>query len=89
MQIETLHTATISVMGMVCGGCVDIVTRALVAVDGVHDVQVSLALGDAVVQYDEQFTSPDKLKAAVATAGYGVVDENNSLWPEARGCSCK
>lgn len=59
---------------MTCGACTSAVTRALVAVDGVHDVQVSLPKNEAVVQYDEQFTSSDKLKLAVQTAGYGIAD---------------
>ena len=79
-----MQTEILNIAGMTCGGCVSTVTRALVAVDGVHDVQVSLpkneALGQdivqataqATVQYDEIFTSPDKLKQAVEAAGYGV-----------------
>ena len=71
MQTEILNIAS-----MTCGGCASTVTRALVAVDGVHDVQVSLpeneALAQAIVQFDEIFTSPDKLKQAVEAAGYGV-----------------
>lgn len=59
---------------MTCSACTDAVTRALVAVDGVHDVQVSLPKNEALVQYDEQFTSSDKLKLAVQTAGYAIAD---------------
>jgi len=33
---------------------------------------VSLAAGEATVQYDERLTSPDRLKSAVKGAGYGV-----------------
>ena len=77
MQIETLHNATLQVDEMISRGCRDMVTRALVAVDGVHDVQVSLATGEAVVQYDEQFTSPDKLILAVQQAGYSVAEESS------------
>ena len=64
---------------MTCGGCTSSVTRALVAIDGVHDVKVTLSAGkiasevsvsevsisEVNVQYDEQFTSPDQLKLAV------------------------
>ena len=67
MQTEILNIAS-----MTCGGCASTVTRALVAVDGVHDVQVSLSEKKSVVQFDEIFTSPDKLKQAVEAAGYGV-----------------
>lgn len=93
MQIETLHTETLLIKGMRCGGCTSIITRALVAIDGVHDVKVTLSKdltpSIATVQYDEQFTSPDKLKAAVEEAGYGVVDENALEKPQAKGCCCE
>ena len=93
MQIETLHTETLQVKGMRCGGCTSIITRALVAIDGVHDVKVTLSKdlkpSIVVVQYDEQFTSPDKLKAAVKEAGYVVEDGSASAKPEAKGCCCK
>ena len=71
-----MQTEILNIAGMTCGGCASTVTRALVAVDGVHDVQVSLpeneALAQAIIQFDEIFTSPDKLKQAVEAAGYGV-----------------
>jgi copper chaperone len=67
MQTELLH-----VTGMTCGGCTSKVTHALNVIPGVGDVKVSLADGDATVQYDEHLTSPDQLKSAVKDAGYGV-----------------
>ena len=77
-----MQTEILNITGMTCGGCSSTVTRALVAVDGVHDVQVSLPKNEApvqaIVQYDEIFTSPDKLKQAVETAGYGVSETNET-----------
>ena len=70
-----MKTETLKITGMTCGGCTSAVTRVLVGVDGVHDVQVSLPKGEAVVQYDEQFTSPDKLMLVVQAAGYGVAEK--------------
>ncbi len=35
---------------------------------------VTLASGKAKVDFDEKITSPDKLKLAVAAAGYGVAE---------------
>jgi copper chaperone len=66
-----MQTEIIKVSGMTCGGCIEIVTRALVAVDGVHNVNVSLANGEAKVDFDENMTSIDKLELAIAQAGYG------------------
>ena len=67
-----MQTEQIKVSGMTCGGCSNNVTRALKALPGVGDVNVSLTAGEATVQYDERKTSPDQLKAAVKGAGYGV-----------------
>lgn len=74
MQLETLHRVILYVTGMSCDVCTSNVTRALVAIDGVHDVQVSLSSGEVVVQFDQQFTSSDKLKLAVEDAGYEVIE---------------
>ena len=85
MQIQT-----IKVTGMTCGGCTSAVTRALVAVDGVHNVDVSLANSEAKVDFDENMTSLDTLKLAVVEAGYGIA-ENNGDAPKTAGksgCCC-
>jgi copper chaperone len=39
----------LKVAGMKCGGCVDSVTKALEAVDGVESAEVSLERAEAVV----------------------------------------
>ena len=70
-----MQTETIKVTGMTCGGCTSAVTRALVAVDGVHNVNVSLAGGEVKVDFDEKLTSTEFLVAAVTDAGYGVNED--------------
>ena len=85
-----MQTEILKVTGMTCGGCVDVVTRALVAVDGVHNVNVSLANGEAKVDFDENMTSIDALELAIKKAGYGVA-EINSDTPKTEGksgCCC-
>ncbi len=67
-----MQTQHMNVTGMTCGGCVTSVTRALKAVAGVGEVDVSLSGAEATVQYDEKLTSPGKLNAAIEGAGYGV-----------------
>jgi copper chaperone len=81
-----MQTEIIKVTGMTCGGCVDIVTRALVAVDGVHNVNVSLANGEAKVDFDENMTSIEKLNIAVEETGYGLVEINGEA-PKIEGKS--
>ena len=85
-----MQTETLKVTGMTCGGCVDVVTRALVAVDGVHNVNVSMANGEAKVDFDENMTSIDTLEIAVEKAGYGVAEMNDDA-PKTEGksgCCC-
>ena len=83
-----MQTKQMKVTGMTCGGCVGNVTNALKAISGVSDVSVSLAAGQATVQYDERQTSPDQLKSAVKGAGYGVGTASSGQKPQTKGGCC-
>lgn len=83
-----MHTETLKVTGMTCGGCTSTVTNALQAVPGVGEVKVSLSAGEAAVQYDERLTSPEQLKSAVKSAGYGVDAVGTNQKPPGKGCCC-
>ena len=64
--------ATVKIKGMSCNHCVMAVTRALNEIDGVKDVKVDLAKGEAT--YDEvKPVDMDVVKAQIAKAGYEVV----------------
>ncbi len=67
-----MKTHLFTVTGMTCGGCVNSLTRALKAVNGVHEVQVTLASGETAVQYDEHTASLEQIKAAILDAGFGM-----------------
>lgn len=67
-----MQTEHLKIAGMSCGSCTSKVTHALQAVTGVSEVNVSLAAGDATVEYDEHLASLEQLKAAVQGAGYSV-----------------
>lgn len=62
---------TLRVKGMTCEGCVRSVTRALSAVEGVSQVDVSLEKGEAVVTHADA-TPASALREAVEEAGYDV-----------------
>jgi len=83
-----MRTEQLTVTGMTCGGCVTKVTRALKATTGVGDVKVSLASGEATVQYDESLVSPVQLKSAVKGAGYGVNGANAASDQQSKGGCC-
>lgn len=83
-----MQTEHMNVTGMTCGGCTSSVTRALKAIAGVGDVEVSLSTGEATVQYDEQRTSPGQLKSAVEGAGYGVDATKSAQNSQDKGGCC-
>ncbi|OSN05375.1 copper-binding protein [Lonsdalea britannica] len=66
------HT-TLTVSGMVCGGCVSKVTQALQSLEGVSQVNVALESGLVDVEYAETGTAnPDAFRSAVEEMGFDV-----------------
>ena len=65
---------TFPVTGMTCASCVRRIEKALGRVDGVRDASVNLATEKATVVYDPHVASPERMRAAVEKAGYGVRD---------------
>lgn len=63
---------TLNVSGMTCGHCEKAVHDALLAVDGVSKVVVSLETGLVEVSYDETKVTIAQLKEAVEDQGYDV-----------------
>ena len=64
-------TATYTVAGMTCNGCVNKVTNAVTEVPGVDDVDVDVATGTLEVIGD---ADEGAVRAAVAKVGYQIVD---------------
>jgi copper chaperone len=62
-------TATYTVVGMTCNGCVNKVTNAVTGIDGVVDVDVDVADGTLEVTGDVDDAA---IRAAVNQAGYQV-----------------
>ncbi len=63
---------TIKIKGMSCNHCVMAVTRALNEIEGIKNVKVDLAKGEA--DFDEAKTSDmDLVRKAIKKAGYEVV----------------
>lgn len=83
-----MQTEHINVSGMTCGGCTGTVTRALQAIPGVIEVNVSLSPGQATVKYDERVATPGQLKSAVTSAGYGVGSPDAAGARTAKGGCC-
>ena len=64
---------TLKVEGMMCGHCEMHVKKALEALDGVTNAEVSHKTGTAVITLAKE-VSNDVLKQAVAEQGYEVTD---------------
>jgi Cu+-exporting ATPase len=57
---------------MTCASCVRRIEKALDRVEGVRQANVNLATEKAHVVYDPHVASPERMRAAVEKAGYGV-----------------
>jgi len=62
----------LKIEGMVCGNCVKHVSKALMEIEGVSDVNVQLEAKTALVQM-RHAVSEDRLKTAVEDAGYQLI----------------
>lgn len=63
----------LQVEGMSCNHCVEAVTKALKAVQGVDSVDVSLTEKKVSIGYEDASVTPDQLKEAIEDQGYDVV----------------
>ena len=80
----------LNITGMTCDGCTSNVAHALKAVNGVHDVVVSLNDHEASVRYDEHIATHEQLTSAVQSAGYGLGtgSGNSTQKPQGKGGCC-
>jgi copper chaperone CopZ len=62
--------ALIRIEGMHCHKCERAIQKALVALDGVHEVEVDFASGQASVLFDRERAGVKQLMDAVNQAGY-------------------
>ncbi len=67
-----MQTEILRVTGMSSAACADTIAKALDAIDGVDDFNISLAGGSVTVRYDEHRTSSKQFQAALMEAGYGI-----------------
>ena len=64
---------TLNVEGMSCSHCVNAVTKAVTALDGVSEVKVDLAEKTVTVDYTADEVSLESIKEAIEDEGYDVV----------------
>lgn len=68
----TTATAKFKVSGMTCAACEPTVRLALERVSGVRRAEVSYNRGAAIVEYDPQTVTIERLRAAIDATGYKV-----------------
>lgn len=69
---EARAAIRVAITGMTCAGCVPHVEATLAAVEGVAAWEVVYERAEAVVRYDPERTTPEAIRQAVVSAGYGA-----------------
>ncbi len=64
--------ATVKIQGMRCGHCAGSVTKALSDIDGITNVQIDLAKGEATYTPTKE-VAMETIKKAIAAIGFEVV----------------
>ena len=65
-----MQTLKFDVHGMTCGACTWSVQHALIKIDGVSHVDVSLRTGSATLEADTMRVTPGQIEAAIGSLGY-------------------
>jgi mercuric transport protein len=65
-----MEQVALAITGMTCGHCVAAVKKAIAAVPGVGEVEVTLSPARAVVSFDPSGTTVEMLTKATAEEGY-------------------
>ncbi|KHF40423.1 copper chaperone CopZ [Halalkalibacter okhensis] len=68
-----MEKATIQVKGMSCNHCVSAVEGSVAKLDGVRSVEVNLAEGTVVVDFEANSVSLHSIKEEIEDQGYDVV----------------
>lgn len=68
-----MKNVTLNVEGMSCSHCVNAVTKAVTALEGVAGVNVDLAAKTVTVDFNEAEVSLDSIKEAIEDEGYDVL----------------
>ncbi len=80
-----MKTKKLKIKGITCGAAANTVGHALNAVKGVQHVNVSLAAGEATVEFNEQLISDKQLKLEEQLAGYSIDNSDTSHAPRDKG----
>lgn len=77
LQEAAVNKIEFQIKGMTCSGCEGHVKHAVNQLEGVIEASASYKDGKAVISYDASKTSPEKIKEAINSTGYKVVEPKN------------
>lgn len=83
-QDDDCWDSHVVIQGMHCAACAFTVEEALMAVPGVHSVEVNAATHRAKVVWSAQRAKPSQWMAAIAKAGYGALPAADNTLRQAR-----
>ena len=70
-----MEKKTIAILGMMCAGCSARVEQKLNSLDGIETAAVNLPARTALVEYDPQRISLERMKDELGKIGYDMVIE--------------
>ncbi|MCZ7399401.1 MAG: copper ion binding protein, partial [Candidatus Methanoperedens sp.] len=73
-----MEDVVIKIKGMMCGHCEKTVTEAAMSVKGVTKASSNFKKGEAKVSFDTNVTDLETIKTAIASSGYGVIDDGEA-----------
>lgn len=79
---------TFAIEGMTCSSCVQTVETTMQKMDGVKNATVNFVTEKLSIEYDRSMLTDDEIKAAVANAGYSVVDNTMKKVLNINGMTC-
>jgi copper chaperone len=68
-ELQDARQVTLAIFGMGCPNCANRIHNQLISLEGVYGVDVYLHMALAIVIFDKNKISPDRLIAAVTEAG--------------------
>ncbi len=72
-SLEKVH---IKIGGMQCSFCTHTIKQALTRMSGIHEIGISLAHEEALVQYDPNLLSPIEIQDTLKSLGFKIRDPN-------------
>ncbi|MCC6016754.1 MAG: cation transporter, partial [Desulfurococcaceae archaeon] len=75
----------LKIVGVDCPSCIYGIEKKVLSVKGVLSFRADYISGEAVVEYDDEYTSLNQIVKAVREAGYDVVKEYLEVFTEVEG----